>query len=313
MAVKAGGMYEYKSVFYQFTAEPPPNLLCSICFGVCSNPHQATCCGKVFCFECIEKVKASNNVCPCCRQATQTFPDKRTEQDVGNLWVLCPNEWCKRHVELLEIENHRLACISDQESIECRFSSMGCPKKGSKEDIEKHMKEDVVLHLDLCRKCFKQLTSSEKSSTAPSLCQTSSNATEIVSFVQPKVRNQYTILIPVDQYEIFRKTYSTWNSVEFPVAEWTFKLQLAMTNATSIVTVHHIYLNLRSAPGKAENVRIIGNILAYEDETCKCNVGTINQFDACVRYHEYTQIGSMKLRYLKSMFLKLCILYIDHE
>ena len=313
MATKAESMYEYKSVFYQFTAEPPPNLLCSICFGVCSNPHQVTCCGKVFCFECIEKVKASNTACPCCRQVIQTFPDKRTEQDVGNLWVSCPNEWCKRHVELREIESHRLACISVHESIECRFSSMGCPKRGSKEDIEKHMKEDVVLHLDLCRKCIERLTSSEKSSTAPSPCQTSSETTEIVSLVKPKAQNQYGILLPVDQYELFRNIYSTWNSNEFPVGEWTFVLQLAMENAGSR-TLHRMYLTLRSAPGNANNVRIIGDVEAYENESCTHGIGGTRVFDVNVVCYGCTEIGFMSIhwRELKStMCLKLSIRYIE--
>ena len=267
----------------------------------------------MFCFECIEKAKASNNVCPCCRQAIQTFPDKRTEQDVGNLWVSCPNEWCNRHVELREIGNHKLACISIQESIECRFSSMGCPKKGSKEDIEKHMKEDVVLHLDLCRKCIEQLTSSEKSSTVPSLCLPSPNTTEIVSLVKPKVRNQYSILLPVDQYDMLRNLYSTWNSVEFPVTEWTFMLQLDMENSGNR-TLHRVYLSLRSAPVNANSVRIIGNVDAYENESCTHGIGCMKRFETNLPYLGRAEIGYMFLHWReikKTMCLKLSILFIE--
>ena len=50
---------------YNFISEPNPNLKCTICLELASQPKQCEDCGKLFCSECIEK--NGRKPCPNCR------------------------------------------------------------------------------------------------------------------------------------------------------------------------------------------------------------------------------------------------------
>ena len=51
------------------------NLLCMICKEICNRPMQSSCCDKISCYKCIEKVqlKSSNVVCPSCNKVDAYF------------------------------------------------------------------------------------------------------------------------------------------------------------------------------------------------------------------------------------------------
>ena len=164
MAAKEGRQPGYKGVSYQFVVDVPSTLLCNVCLELCSDPQQAVCCGKLFCLGCIEKAKARNNdkSCPCCRQPIKTFPDKRTEQEIGNLRIVCSNfgRGCRERPELRNAEKHKNGC--PLELIPCQFSDVGCPATMLRKDSKDHNTKEIVEHLDLCRRRIAKLEKIQK-------------------------------------------------------------------------------------------------------------------------------------------------------
>ena len=51
---------------YKFISEPDPNLKCTICLELASQPKQCEDCGKLFCAKCIKKY-GGKKPCPNCR------------------------------------------------------------------------------------------------------------------------------------------------------------------------------------------------------------------------------------------------------
>ena len=254
---------EYKSVSCHFIAEPPANLLCGICFSILNDPQQATCCGNVFCRGCIKNVTDKNTSCPCCKLAIQTFRDKRTEQDVGNLRVVCPNDWCSNQVELRELEEHRAGCTDPYSLRGCEFSGMGCPRKGTRIEIEQHAKEAIVQHLALCRRKIGELEAAlhgqvQGGGEIPGV-------DEEVIVMKPKV---YTVIIPIDQYDEYKKSRCVWERAEFKVGEWTLSLRLTFDSSSS--TKHIVALGV--CDGKSLESLLYLNVTA--------NIGVFNDF-AC--------------------------------
>ncbi len=73
MAQKLGG---HDSKFVQ---PPPDDLICLICTFVAKDPQQLTCCGKIFCTDCLDKLGAAQS-CPHCREDVwESFEDKRSK------------------------------------------------------------------------------------------------------------------------------------------------------------------------------------------------------------------------------------------
>ena len=55
------------------------NLVCQICLHVARSPHQMTCCGKVYCQDCLDEHKRNSTICPNCRKRGRDFADIRGE------------------------------------------------------------------------------------------------------------------------------------------------------------------------------------------------------------------------------------------
>ena len=304
---------EYKSVSYQFTAEPPDILLCSICFGVLNDPQQAICCGKVFCRRCIQNAIARYRyaTCPCCRQAIQTFPDKRTEQDVGNLQVVCPNDWCKRRVELREVENHKVACTS--KLVLCEFSGMGCPRKGPRQDIERHAKEDVVQHLDLCRKKIEQLETALGGQVQGG--EVVSRAAKGVAKVKPSFP---VVIIPIDDYQLYKESNCVWERAEFELAGKTFFLRLQFyTPHRRSITIplflqHTVWLKYCDQQKSVDDNKFItGRIEVFSDHSCNSLILKTHVFQVAINKREFINIAGFNLddsQIPKNMYLKIQIL-----
>ena len=60
-----------------FVESPPDELLCLICTCVAKEPMQMSCCGKVYCKECLTELQKHSNKCPHCRKEGNGFPDIR--------------------------------------------------------------------------------------------------------------------------------------------------------------------------------------------------------------------------------------------
>ena len=71
----------------EFVEKPPKAFQseCPICLLVLREPYQATCCGKSFCKECIERVKANNQDCPTCNDKNlNLFNNKGLQQSLND-------------------------------------------------------------------------------------------------------------------------------------------------------------------------------------------------------------------------------------
>ena len=73
MAQKLGG---HDSTFVQL---PPDDLLCLICTFVAKDLRQVTCCGKIFCKDCLNKFGAAQPCPHCTMDEWESFEDKRSK------------------------------------------------------------------------------------------------------------------------------------------------------------------------------------------------------------------------------------------
>lgn len=65
---------------FNYIEEPPDDLLCLICRFPAKEPMQMTCCGKVFCSNCLtEYNKRSKNCSNCRRDSGTSFNDLRSK------------------------------------------------------------------------------------------------------------------------------------------------------------------------------------------------------------------------------------------
>ena len=152
MATSSGSVSKTKIEQYKFVGEPSETYICPICLIVCSEPLQAVCCGKLICRKCYEEhiEKSFDKNCPCCKQKLEIVPDKRAEQEIGNLKVYCSNQvrGCEEVVELNYLTEHRSVC--PYEVVLCRYSAAGCTEKLQRMEMDKHDEAFKDKHLLLC-------------------------------------------------------------------------------------------------------------------------------------------------------------------
>ena len=154
-----GHSQDYAGKTFLFVERPPERLVCAVCQALAGDPLQATCCGNVYCTQCIEKWKTRSNSCPTCRSTEQSdppfalFKDRRAQQEVRCLVVLCPN-WkygCSKKMDLSEVDNH---LTSDNG---CPFQVVDCGNKCGHKDkraaMKKHMTSECRLRHEKCQYC----------------------------------------------------------------------------------------------------------------------------------------------------------------
>ena len=103
-----------------FLERPPDALICAICLDIINTPVQATCCGKLFCKVCQENAIKQDTKCPHCRNTMKVFEDKRCQQEINALKIVCPYyvrdcAWS--------------GCVSDlkQHIDNCQYKFVKCP------------------------------------------------------------------------------------------------------------------------------------------------------------------------------------------
>ena len=114
--------------------EDPPQWLqteCPVCLQILREPYQVTCCGKSFCRQCIERVKADHKPCPCCKQDNfNDFPNKGLQQPLYGFKVLCTNKekGCEWTGELGELDIHLNLnpSIANNQLEGCNFAEIEC-------------------------------------------------------------------------------------------------------------------------------------------------------------------------------------------
>ena len=155
----AGHPQDYDGKTFYFVDKPAEGVICVVCRALAHNPVQATCCGKIYCAQCIEKWKTRSMSCSTCRSTEESsppfnvFPDRRAHQDVSTLTVCCPNwrDGCGKKMELAEVDNH---LTSDNG---CPFQVVDCGNKCGhsawRSCIPKHMASECPLRRMKCQYC----------------------------------------------------------------------------------------------------------------------------------------------------------------
>jgi len=117
----------------EFVEDPPKYLQteCPVCLLILRDPYQVTCCGKSFCRECTERVKADQKPCPCCKQEVfNDFPNKGLQQPLYGFQVRCSNkdEGCKWTGELGQLDRHlNLNSVTMETELEgCQYAKVKC-------------------------------------------------------------------------------------------------------------------------------------------------------------------------------------------
>ena len=99
---------------YQFVDGPLfDDYTCLVCTLVAKEAQQTTCCGRVFCKQCLERMATKSYKCLKCEdQEGKYFPDKRAIHSIDQLKVYCTNKegGCRWEGELRHAEIHLESC-----------------------------------------------------------------------------------------------------------------------------------------------------------------------------------------------------------
>ena len=133
---------------------------CPVCLVVLRDPCQVTCCGNIYCRNCIERVKQYNRPCPTCNSVDfNVFPDKKLQRSLNDFKVCCINKkagcvWVDELGQLMKHINFhpdkdRLLEGCQFADIECEF----CEEAFHRREIEKHMREQCPKRPASCPHC----------------------------------------------------------------------------------------------------------------------------------------------------------------
>lgn len=103
---------------------------CPICLHILREPYQATCCGYIYCRNCIERVRVDSKPCPTCNSTDfELFPDKRLHKSLYGFKVWCSNrsEGCNWSGELRELVAHlNSEPVHSRRFIGCDYVKVEC-------------------------------------------------------------------------------------------------------------------------------------------------------------------------------------------
>ena len=133
----------------KFVETPPNKLVCQICLHVARNPHQVTCCGRVYCKACQDEHKRHSSFCPNCRETRlNSSPDTR-------------GEWYSDWYFMKQLLHQTFLCtspIGEQEikslKVMCRNSENGCGWVGELQSLDNHLTMCEYLLLRCTNKCM---------------------------------------------------------------------------------------------------------------------------------------------------------------
>jgi len=92
-------------------------LECAICQEVFTNATEATCCGQIFCKDCIERWVSERGSCPMCREAigfSLLAASRHAQRMANEMKVSCP--YCSESMKKASLTDHVNAC--DQAPVE---------------------------------------------------------------------------------------------------------------------------------------------------------------------------------------------------
>ena len=155
---------------YDFVDPLPEECPCPVCLEVQVDPHQVTCCGKIFCKSCLDKLVGGKQNCPICRKNLNNryFPDLNTERRIKHLRVRCDNrtrgcEWVGHMKDLKDghipkCPNHLVPCTnlcgkSNPKPFFGIFNPSKCGVLVQRHDLHKHMTQLCKWRLVKCSRC----------------------------------------------------------------------------------------------------------------------------------------------------------------
>ncbi len=141
---KMAGDYQY-----DFVDPLPEECPCPVCLEVQVDPHQVTCCGKIFCKSCLDKLVGRKQNCPICRedfvQGKRYFRDLNTERKINQLHISCENnkkgcKWVGRLKDMEELHfpkcpNHPVPC----RNIKGKKKQTECGALVQRQELHEHM------------------------------------------------------------------------------------------------------------------------------------------------------------------------------
>ena len=159
-----------KDYQYDFVDPLPEECSCPVCLEVQVDPHQVTCCGKIFCKSCLDKLIRGRQNCPNCRKnlSNRYFPDVNTERKIKQLRVRCENhsrgcKWVGHMKDLIAVHipkcpNHLVPCTnlckrSNSKVLWRFFNTSRCGVLVQRHDLHKHMIQLCKWRLVKCTHC----------------------------------------------------------------------------------------------------------------------------------------------------------------
>jgi hypothetical protein len=159
----------------------------------------------------------------------QTFPDKRTEQEIGSLRIACGNveRGCQEQLELRDAQKHKEIC--PLELIPCLFADVGCSRTMLRQDMEEHDRKEIIKHLHLCRKRIAAMGGTSHSRVSEALMKTNNvkNADQLQK-VETTVPPQPTRVFNLEvrnHHRMLGRSF-TWTTDAFKLQEWSFSLSI---------------------------------------------------------------------------------------
>ncbi len=223
--------------------EPPPKFVCvecPICLHVLRDPWQVGCCGKSFCYECLEKIRDEGHdpaMCPCCKDTIfEEFTDKGHKQTLYEFKVYCTykSKGCEWTGELRELDGHlNLYPPSAGKSLEgCPFASIDCPLayagckvKLTRQEVKEHLQKQTISHV-LMQSTLLLGLQNENSSLKANLERTKDDMKELKTELQcvSLLRVEFTM----ENFKNYPGTGLQWYSPPFHTHPCGYKMCLSV-------------------------------------------------------------------------------------
>lgn len=127
-------------------------LKCKICFKVLDNPYDCSRCGNSFCYECINKIKENNKICPFnCTEFNIKSSSFGIINILNSLKFSCSNKanGCEVIISYNELNNHDLFCTF----VNVHCPNTNCSKLIKRKNLEFHLSHECQSSLFKCDTC----------------------------------------------------------------------------------------------------------------------------------------------------------------
>uniref|UniRef100_A0A1X7T0C6 RING-type domain-containing protein n=1 Tax=Amphimedon queenslandica TaxID=400682 RepID=A0A1X7T0C6_AMPQE len=154
------GMAQFSKKKVSLVKELPEHveIECPVCLNILTDPHLVSCCGHNFCGSCIERVKASNESCPMCKEKEyQSFVDKKCSRIINGLEVYCSNKdkGCQWKGELKNMSTHlnkeKREGECQHEEVKCQY--VKCQERKQRRYLKDHEDKECPHRPFQCQYC----------------------------------------------------------------------------------------------------------------------------------------------------------------